>query len=61
MNKLQQFIEEHALDETLVMDALQDFGEISDCCIWAKEVAAPDDKLAVDWLKEHDLQPLRVF
>lgn len=49
MNALRDYIEAFRLDETAVLNLLQDHGIISDECVLAEEVG--DSGKAVSWLE----------
>lgn len=49
--KLEHYIESNFLDETAVMNHLQDHGIISDECVWAKDVALVDQIPAIAFLE----------
>jgi hypothetical protein len=53
-----KFMQNEKLDETLVMNALQDAGICSDVAVWARDVGNGGACLA--WLVKRDLRPLRV-
>lgn len=52
MNPLEQLIHQHALNEVQAMSLLQDHGIVSDCCVWAEDVADSDALVACAWLRE---------
>lgn len=52
MNKLQRYIADSEWTELEAMNLLQErSGLISDCCVWAADVAGSDCEKAVQWLR----------
>lgn len=53
MTPLQQYIHDEKLDEVEAMNELQNVaGIISDCCVWAEDVAEVNQDDAIGYLKE---------
>ena len=47
-NKLENWIANREADETKIMNLLQNYGVISDNCVWAKDCG--NDLKAIKWL-----------
>lgn len=50
MNALELYILQHKWSELEALNLLQDYGVISDNCVWARDVAEADWKSAMDVL-----------
>lgn len=55
---LEKFISERAFDDCKVMDALQDFGIVSDCCVTVADVALSDHERAMEFLSDFNEKTL---
>lgn len=59
MTRLEQYLFTHGIDEVDAMNQLQDGScIISDCCVWAKDVAQVNEEDAIRFLSRHYGRPL---
>ena len=49
---LEEYIKSNGLSEVEAMNALQDHGLISDCCVNARDVATVDTPRAIEFLEK---------
>lgn len=50
--KLEKYLKEHKIDEVEAMNELQnEGGVISDCCVWARDVAPANEDDAIAFLE----------